>query len=116
VIPFANARFFGRRVRVHRRYTDHVHTRIVFDGHAQSTIAPVRATIELLEVARCQQLAVWIVQLSDESLRCFLVDIRRWKRIDEAIAHERHDLLEQQRTFALLAGLKEKTSGDNRDQ
>src|SRR5213076_314578 len=66
-VALANAAHFRRRVRIDGRDLDDMRLRIFLDRHSESAVASTGSAIELFEVLWSQQLAVRIIELSDES-------------------------------------------------
>ena len=89
--------------------------RVFLDQHAEAAVAAVGAAVELLEILGREQLAVWIVELADQSLRRLLVDVVYLKRVDVALANERHDLLQQRGALTRSVRLQDKSAGDDGD-
>src|SRR5207344_1686629 len=103
-------------VRVDRHDTNKLRRGLGLDEHTQTAIATAGAAVELLKIARREQLAVWIVELLHQPGRGLFIDVRLRQRIDEALGYERHHLIQQRRTFALGSSLQEESTSDDRDQ
>ena len=105
---------FGRRVGEHLGDNDTAAD--VFDRHADPAVAAARLPRELRIAFGREQLAVRIIELAHETLRGFLVQNTGAEGVDEAVVHQREDLIEDAGAIGTGARLHGEPAREQRDE
>ena len=113
-IAFMHARSLGRRIR--ENLADDDLSLLGLDLHPDAAIAATGVGGELLQLFRCEQLAIWIVQFLDEAARGLLEELSALESVDEPILHQTEHLVEKELAAASRARLQHEAAAHKRKQ
>ena len=111
-IAFADARLFGRRMRIHLADDDRAF--LIFDQHAHAAVEATGGGVERFQLLGRVELGVWVAQLLDQAAGGALVELARADGIHVAVADEREHLVEQRGTGGGGAFLHDEGTGRER--
>ena len=112
LVALVDSRLFRRRVRVDLGDDDAAF--LLLDEHAHAAVEAAGGRVEGLELLGRVELGVRILELLQQATRRLFVERARVHRIDEAIADDRHHLLEEAHSVTRGAFLNDETADENR--